>query len=39
MLVDLFQYSNMYTVMPAIMQAAEYDHVVLECANYCMRPC
>ncbi|CED84605.1 Nitrogen permease regulator NLRG/NPR2 [Phaffia rhodozyma] len=37
MLVDIFQFANMYTIKPAIAQLAEVDHVILECAPYCMK--
>ncbi|KAL7416866.1 nitrogen permease regulator 2-domain-containing protein [Mrakia frigida] len=37
MLLDIFQYANMYTVMPALQYLSEASHVMDECAPYSMR--
>ncbi|KAH8833683.1 NPR2-domain-containing protein [Flagelloscypha sp. PMI_526] len=38
MTVDIFQYSNMYTLRPSIQTLASQDHVKLECGPYVVIP-
>ena len=38
MMIDIFQYSNMYTLKPSISRLASDDSVITECAAYVTRP-